>query len=407
MSQLIVNSAEGGSIVHELTGNVVTIGRVPDNDIVLNEPSVSSHHAAITCKNDACHLYDLNSSNGTTVNGQPVTQVDLKDGDILRFGGVESTFSVAPATQAIVVKSIPSFHSGPEEIPLVAPEPPPWTSEGERSPQGEQQENANFGHSAQRQLKAIYAFFTVILIGFFGCAIWFNHARKRVVAAAAIVVVTPKPLPVVTPEPRTAIRLESQPVTTPKPKAITATSPGQHLAPNGTFWLTHRVSATTDSGVIGVPVGTKVTLVRYEGTALRVTDGQHEFDVAQPQVTNDLDLARQVFNADQRAQSQMATIEEQATRDGRDRSQKSAQQPTASQSQRPQFENGAQQAEAGRQARIASVLNRIRHLRQDLARYSSGHAAPGDHQYWINQDEAEIRQLQEQLDQLGVAGAFQ
>ena len=67
----------------------VVIGRSPSSDIVIDEPFVSSTHARLTLQGPACVLEDLNSTNGTLVNGQPIYQpVTLRDGDNVQIGDV-------------------------------------------------------------------------------------------------------------------------------------------------------------------------------------------------------------------------------------------------------------------------------------------------------------------------------
>jgi predicted component of type VI protein secretion system len=78
-----------GGIVHELTDNLVTIGRAPDNTIVLYDPSVSGHHAQLELSGDTYRLKDLDSTNGTRVNGIPTTETLLRFDDRIRFGALE------------------------------------------------------------------------------------------------------------------------------------------------------------------------------------------------------------------------------------------------------------------------------------------------------------------------------
>ncbi len=64
----------------------VTIGRLPDNQIVLDNPTVSAHHARVY--RDGLHyvLEDLQSTNGTFVNEQPVARHSLAEGDVVSIG---------------------------------------------------------------------------------------------------------------------------------------------------------------------------------------------------------------------------------------------------------------------------------------------------------------------------------
>ena len=71
----------------------VRIGREPDNDIVLSDLSVSSHHAELRKVAGAYRIVDLDSTNGTFVNEQRVTAALLSDGDIVGLG--DSTFRLA------------------------------------------------------------------------------------------------------------------------------------------------------------------------------------------------------------------------------------------------------------------------------------------------------------------------
>lgn len=62
-------------------------GRALDSDVVFAHPDVSAHHAVVSRAGDEVVLLDLRSTNGTTVNGQPVTRArPLADGDLVGFG---------------------------------------------------------------------------------------------------------------------------------------------------------------------------------------------------------------------------------------------------------------------------------------------------------------------------------
>jgi SARP family transcriptional regulator, regulator of embCAB operon len=88
----------------ELTGTT-TIGRDSDNDIVLAEITVSRCHAVLVMELDEVHLMDLDSTNGTLVNGMlapPDESVRLMDGDVIKLGGVVVRYAAryAPGTPA-------------------------------------------------------------------------------------------------------------------------------------------------------------------------------------------------------------------------------------------------------------------------------------------------------------------
>ena len=76
------------SSVYEPTGNVVTIGRDPANDVVLaDDPRASRQHAEMRLRSDGTWvLKDLGSHNGTFLNGERISQGLLSDGDIVALG---------------------------------------------------------------------------------------------------------------------------------------------------------------------------------------------------------------------------------------------------------------------------------------------------------------------------------
>jgi hypothetical protein len=63
----------------------VTIGRRPQNDIVIESAAVSAEHAMIVTRNSDSFLEDLNSINGTQINGQPVKKHFLQHGDMIEL----------------------------------------------------------------------------------------------------------------------------------------------------------------------------------------------------------------------------------------------------------------------------------------------------------------------------------
>ena len=108
MPRLIIRSAETGPVTHELTEELITLGRAPDNMIVLEDPSVSGRHAQLQRSDDVYRVKDLGSTNGTRVNSENVTEVTLRFGDRLRFGKLEARFEA-------------DLVGGAEPLPEVAP----------------------------------------------------------------------------------------------------------------------------------------------------------------------------------------------------------------------------------------------------------------------------------------------
>ncbi len=92
MAKISITLPDGTDISHELTEDVVTVGRVSDNIIQVNDVSVSSHHAEIIFSGNHHILKDLNSTNGTRVNDHSFTEGPLRDGDRIRFGKIDCRY---------------------------------------------------------------------------------------------------------------------------------------------------------------------------------------------------------------------------------------------------------------------------------------------------------------------------
>ena len=69
-----------------LPNQMVTIGRAPDNDVVVGDPATSGHHGRIEMRSGFFWISDLGSTNGTLVNGEPVIEKQLSDGDMIAIG---------------------------------------------------------------------------------------------------------------------------------------------------------------------------------------------------------------------------------------------------------------------------------------------------------------------------------
>lgn len=106
---------EEGKTTHELTDEKITIGRAPDNLIQIPDPSVSSRHAQLLLVAERYQLTDLNSTNGTLVNDEPVTEVFLKVGDRVRFGRVEARFESEKTGEAQALPEAGEIETRPAE----------------------------------------------------------------------------------------------------------------------------------------------------------------------------------------------------------------------------------------------------------------------------------------------------
>jgi pSer/pThr/pTyr-binding forkhead associated (FHA) protein len=104
MAKLVILTQGLTGRAHELNVDRTTIGRVEDNTFQIAETSVSSHHCEVLLRGSDVVIKDLNSTNGTFINDQPVTSESvLKPGQTLRLGTVELKLETggvasAPAT---------------------------------------------------------------------------------------------------------------------------------------------------------------------------------------------------------------------------------------------------------------------------------------------------------------------
>jgi pSer/pThr/pTyr-binding forkhead associated (FHA) protein len=82
-----------GAQTYTLKPSQISIGRKDTNTIVIQEQTISSNHAQINFEGGQYVLTDLNSTNGTFVNGKRITKQALRNGDLVRMGAIEMKFS--------------------------------------------------------------------------------------------------------------------------------------------------------------------------------------------------------------------------------------------------------------------------------------------------------------------------
>jgi hypothetical protein len=99
--------------------DVLKIGRAPDNNLVLDDASVSRYHARIDYRSGRWHLDDLNSSHGTKVNGKKIEgPVELKPSDKIMISEVKMYFDgralfSAEGKQLLVLRRSPASSATP------------------------------------------------------------------------------------------------------------------------------------------------------------------------------------------------------------------------------------------------------------------------------------------------------
>jgi len=103
MAKLVILSQGLTGKFYELNVDKTTVGRVDDNTFPITDPSVSSHHCEILLRGADVVVKDLDSTNGSFINGEKITESVLKAGQILRIGQIElrleteATAGTAPA----------------------------------------------------------------------------------------------------------------------------------------------------------------------------------------------------------------------------------------------------------------------------------------------------------------------
>jgi predicted component of type VI protein secretion system len=127
-------SGEGGA-PHSvaLSGERTVVGRSPEADVRLDDEAVSWNHLEIERRGDVLMASDLDSRNGTALNGEPLERPRrLRDGDTLIVGGHRIEVSVGPATPVgrTVPSSRPSVALSEEERATASALVAPYRSEG-------------------------------------------------------------------------------------------------------------------------------------------------------------------------------------------------------------------------------------------------------------------------------------
>ena len=119
MARLLIKTEGLQQQALELRLGVNRVGRSPDSDFPISHFTISTHHCELVLANDGVILRDCGSTNGTFVNGDPVTEAWLMPGQEVKLGDVELFVENTEVNIAI-----PKFER-PTELP-----PPPVVLEG-------------------------------------------------------------------------------------------------------------------------------------------------------------------------------------------------------------------------------------------------------------------------------------
>ena len=132
---LLIKLHDQRSDEREITSDCLTIGRKQDNDLVIEDPAVSAHHARVTKIHAVYFVEDLKSTNGTCVNNKPVERHQLQDTDVITIGRHRLIFrdgssaGLAPASgsadfdQTLVlsgIATVPDPHPPPAALLVIS-----------------------------------------------------------------------------------------------------------------------------------------------------------------------------------------------------------------------------------------------------------------------------------------------
>ncbi len=117
--RLLVQAGPGVGTIHELTKDIITIGRDLRNDVVVNDAEVSRTHTRLTRQADGWLVEDLMSQNSTYVNGQRLSAPKvIRPGDLLGLGEtVALRLDFAPEQEVVAPVVNPPVFPPPPTLP--------------------------------------------------------------------------------------------------------------------------------------------------------------------------------------------------------------------------------------------------------------------------------------------------
>src|SRR5688572_16642534 len=136
---------------YTFTAGEVLIGRSPECQVVLKDFGISRQHAKVTADDDGVRIQDLKSKNGTQVNGVPVVEAPLKDGDRILLGKFQITFARSLEGKVVLDEAKPLSEEAGTIIRsvgelsklLATPEPPSASAEAPKEPDVQAIEKSN------------------------------------------------------------------------------------------------------------------------------------------------------------------------------------------------------------------------------------------------------------------------
>ncbi len=123
MAEIIVKLGDQVLQTYSIRKDTISIGRARDNEIVVENLSVSRNHARIRREDGKYVVVDLNSANGSFVNGVKITQVELKDNDIISIGKHKLHFVAGADEEVAFGGETEAVEGKPAPVPVASPPP--------------------------------------------------------------------------------------------------------------------------------------------------------------------------------------------------------------------------------------------------------------------------------------------
>src|SRR6266550_1269538 len=116
----VISGPMQGKQIEAKVGMTVRIGRTTKADIATQDSFMSGEHFSIECGLSNCRLRDLNSRNGTELNGKVVAEAYLNDGDKVHAGRTDFTVRIADVARSVEASRAErkSLQTKPSEIKL-------------------------------------------------------------------------------------------------------------------------------------------------------------------------------------------------------------------------------------------------------------------------------------------------
>ncbi|MBX3745926.1 MAG: FHA domain-containing protein [Verrucomicrobiae bacterium] len=120
MVTLVVMYGGSAGREHPLGEGLNRVGRAAGNEVMLEDASISASHCELWVMRERLLVRDLASTNGTFINGRPVSEAEVNEGDVLALGSVE--MRVVGVPKSVVTVSIPKPPPPPPPPPRFAPD---------------------------------------------------------------------------------------------------------------------------------------------------------------------------------------------------------------------------------------------------------------------------------------------